>query len=120
MVPVSAGGSTTYQLEVYAEGEVRPTGSLGSPRRSMRATFTTEKEVQLKPYAPEGLSRPTRPPRSLGVVARGFPHVEPPTEDGPVADEPVVAASPVSPAPDDPDSAAEATPSRDRGGGRSL
>ena len=52
----------------------------------MRATFSTEKEVRLKPYDPEGLSRPTRPPRSLGVLARGFPRLEPPAEDGPVAD----------------------------------
>jgi len=110
ITPVSAGGSTSYRLEVYAEGEVRPTGKLGAPRRSMRATFSTEKEVRLKPYDPKGLSRPSRPPRSLGVLARGFPRLEPASEDGPVAEEPKTAATPASPDPVDPEVSATPLP----------
>jgi hypothetical protein len=110
VTPVTIGGTVSYQLEVYAEGEVRPTGKLGAPRRSMRAAFTTEKEVRLKPYEPDGLSRPTRPPRTLGVVARGFPRLEPPSEDSPVADVPVAATTPASPDPVAPDDAEASLP----------
>ncbi|MEJ7639418.1 MAG: hypothetical protein WKF75_15940 [Singulisphaera sp.] len=110
VTPVSIGGSTSYQLEVYAEGEVRPTGKLGAPRRSMRTTFSTEKEVRLKPYDPKGLSRPARPPRSPGILARGFPRLVPSTESGPVADGPRPAAVPASPDPVDPEVAAATLP----------
>jgi len=58
-----------FQVEVFAEGQVRLTGDNNSPRPSYRGVFRTY-EVHLKCYEPTGPQTAQEPPWDLAIVRR--------------------------------------------------
>ena len=59
--PTAAG--TDYRLDVYAEGA-------GTARAPLRASFTTQSEVRLRPYESNGVTHGDGPPRNSPLLAR--------------------------------------------------
>ena len=62
-------GGPLYRVDVHAEG-VRPGPDDPAPRQTLRASFTTDQEVNVRPYAPGGLTRFAAPPAGVAIVAR--------------------------------------------------
>jgi hypothetical protein len=69
IVDVSSGGEKISQVEVYAEGQVRVTGSNNSGRPSYRGVLRTA-EVQLRSYDPAGPKTEKVPPSDLAIIRR--------------------------------------------------
>ncbi|HEX8199192.1 MAG TPA: hypothetical protein VF590_01800, partial [Isosphaeraceae bacterium] len=94
IAPRSGAGPEAFDVQVYAEGRVLPTGSAGPPREQFRIALRTEAGVKLRPYRAEGLVRAPGPPADSALMRRAFP--------GPATATPPrrsVAAEPLRPAP---------------------
>lgn len=67
-------GMTISELEVYAEGNVRPMGNSAPPSGSARLLMRTEKSVELEPYEGErSLISLAKAPSGLSILERAFP-----------------------------------------------
>lgn len=81
-------GVSTSDLEVYAEGQVRPLGKPGLSPRSLRLALRTEAKVEVTSYAGErGLIRLPAAPRGIAVLDRAFPPAARPSAPRPASPE---------------------------------
>lgn len=72
IVNIGEGKEPIYEVEVYAEGDVRETAQEAGPFAQDRATFHAP-EVRMKAYRPGGLHRWDAPPIRLEILRRsGF------------------------------------------------
>ena len=99
IVNVSAGGESLFEVEVYAEGDVRHTARATGPQASDRAIVRAP-EVKMEYYQRDGINALRSPPSGLDILMRsGF--LAPPRTANPPAPQAarVVAAGPRVPVP---------------------
>ena len=69
---LSQGGDPLYEVEIYAEGNVRDTSRRGAPLESHRAQLRAP-EVKIQAYGRGGVNALRSPPQSLDILRRsGF------------------------------------------------
>ncbi len=69
IVPISGGDDPLYQVEVYAEGEVRDTRRGGPPLPRYRTAFRASK-VEMTAYRSNGLTELSKPPPPFAILQR--------------------------------------------------
>src|SRR5262249_12114464 len=70
IVEMGPDDARAYQVQVYAEGDVRLTSRAQPAGRAHRAVLTTRKGVKLSAYRDDGAEHLEEPPRGLKILDR--------------------------------------------------